>query len=297
MPYLICFTERVEKARSSSSGFNTDKLRNFDIDHATKYLTDEAISRLTSFNESSSFHASSSALDGQASNAKSSQMTSLANGLQAVALEQQQDGGHDNNAMDVFEQPLEQDTSMHVEEIAAGSGNNESSTEDDENLLQSSPRDLPEECSEDLIGWNHGLDHNVVQFWDSREPRRYRVRHFSKTNDAASTLCIAVSDEEGVTSRIYIRFIFNWWAVSAAVKSFKCDDKMVKKVFFQRCMVYRKSTGDYPYFIMQVFISTCNRPILGMYLCDLEQAKDPRNLGTGNMFFLLKHSKFCFILQ
>jgi hypothetical protein len=129
----------------------------------------------------------------------------------------------------------------------------------------------------------------------------YKVRRFSRRNYAASKLNIVVSDEELEASSMYIFFCYNWWSISAAVKLFNYDDqKNVKKLFLQRCLLYRASTGDYPYFVMQLFISTCNRPILGMYLCDLAQLKNKdhinANLAKGTMFFLLKHGKLKFVL-
>jgi hypothetical protein len=217
-------------------------------------------------------------------------MSSLQAGLQNVAIEHSvQNRANEDSTMDV---QLQQDTSMHSngedeDHQPQRSSSNEGETTDDD--TPAFFLSLPEECREAFVNWKHDSELNEIQFWDSDVRRVFQLRKFSQTNDAAARLSIAVYDEVHVTASDWIRFLYNWFTVSAAVKTFVIGGKPVKKVFLQRCMLYRSTTRDYPYFLMEVFISTCNKPILGLYVCDLEKAKDPQNVARGTMFTLLKH--------
>jgi hypothetical protein len=299
--------ESITKQKSNSSafvnGFNTDKLRaSFDVNHATQYLVSQKeISRLTSLNsENTNFDDPSvEAMEFSEISSSSSHknVPQIAVQLQNASTLQQTDDSMIH--LNISDLNLS-DTSMHVEEIAhqqEGGSNDETviipqnvgeeeepqSSDDTDNIMDQ----LPEECRDAFIGWKHTEDFNSVQFWDGW--RRYKVRRFSMKNNAATILPCVVSDEDKDTGSIFIRFCYNWWTVSAIVKTFRINGENVRKLFVQRCMVYRASTGDYPYFLMQTFISTCNKPIAGFYFCDLKLLQeDPENLSRGIVFFLVK---------
>lgn len=110
---------------------------------------------------------------------------------------------------------------------------------------------------------------NTVQFWNGE--RIYTVHRFSLSNHAASSQKLQYSDEPLEVFIKYCIQLYNWWNAGAVFKAFEVEREGLQRSrpFLSRCVVYDKKHKNFDTYIVQVMMTTCNKPIVGFYVCDL----------------------------
>jgi len=140
---------------------------------------------------------------------------------------------------------------------------------------------------------------NVVIFAEGS--RNYQVHRFSLANTAANGIKLQFSVEPLSIRKKYSIQLYNWWIGGAVFKGFKDDEDglIEKRPLLSRCVVYDKLHKHFNYYIVQVMMSTCNSPIVAVYVCDLDKFR--REGWESIPFYLLRFGKFasthCFCLH
>lgn len=131
---------------------------------------------------------------------------------------------------------------------------------------------------------------NVVEFFDG--PREFEVLVIPRDHNMHHLSNVQFSLE--VNPKFFLQPIYNWWVASALhlVRKDPETDLLRPRTWISGCAIHHKDFKRGSLVLVRVLESTCNKPIVGAVICNLEILKKYGDAAVCGAFHILKDQSY-----